>query len=57
MIKYSKYKCIKLKYLYSFFFFFFSFNRIDLPPYTSYTQLKQKLLRAIAEGINDFDRE
>jgi len=33
------------------------FNRIDLPPYTSYTQLKQKLLRAITEGITGFQRE
>jgi len=30
------------------------FNRIDLPPYTSYTILKQKLLRAITEGIGGF---
>jgi len=30
------------------------FNRIDLPPYTSKTQLKQKLLRSIAEGLNGF---
>jgi len=27
------------------------FNRIDLPPYTSYEQLKQKLTLAIEEGI------
>ncbi|ORX82300.1 HECT-domain-containing protein [Anaeromyces robustus] len=27
------------------------FNRIDLPPYTSYEQLKQKLILAIEEGI------
>ncbi|OUM69727.1 hypothetical protein PIROE2DRAFT_65800 [Piromyces sp. E2] len=33
------------------------FNRIDLPPYSSYTQLKQKLLLAITEGISDFQLE
>jgi len=31
------------------------FNRIDLPPYDSYTILKQRLLRAIAEGIGSFE--
>jgi len=30
------------------------FNRIDIPPYTSYTQLKQKLLLAISEGMGGF---
>jgi len=30
------------------------FNRIDLPPYTSYTTLKQKLLLAISEGTGGF---
>jgi len=34
-----------------------SFNCIDLPPYTSYEQLKEKLLRAITEGATDFQRE
>jgi len=34
-----------------------SFNRIDLPPYTTYEQLKEKLLRAITEGVTDFQRE
>lgn len=29
--------------------FFFSFNRLDLPPYKSYEQLKEKLLFAIEE--------
>jgi len=33
------------------------FNRIDLPPYTSYTQMKQKLLLAISEGMGDFTVE
>jgi len=33
------------------------FNRIDLPPYTSYTQLKQKLLLAISEGMGGFSME
>jgi len=33
------------------------FNRIDLPPYSTYSQLKQKLLLAITEGITDFQRE
>jgi hypothetical protein len=33
------------------------FNRIDLPPYTSCEQLKEKLLRAITEGVTDFQRE
>jgi hypothetical protein len=33
------------------------FNRIDLPPYSNYTQLKQKLLRAIAEGLGSFEIE
>jgi len=33
------------------------FNRIDLPPYTSFTQMKQKLLLAISEGIGDFTVE
>lgn len=30
-------------------FAFFSFNRLDLPPYKSYEQLKEKLLYAIEE--------
>jgi len=30
------------------------FNRIDLPPYTKYTILKQKLLLAISEGMGGF---
>lgn len=40
---------------YNFFFFFFtlcyfpSFNRLDLPPYKSYEQLKEKLMFAIEE--------
>lgn len=29
--------------------FLFSFNRLDLPPYKSYEQLKEKLLFAIEE--------
>jgi len=33
------------------------FNRIDLPPYTSYTKLKQKLLLAISEGMGGFSME
>ena len=28
---------------------FFSFNRLDLPPYKSYEQLKEKLTLAIEE--------
>lgn len=32
-----------------FFFFLLSFNRLDLPPYKSYEQLKEKLLFAIEE--------
>jgi len=35
----------------------FSFNCIDLPPYTSYTILKQKLLLAITEGNENFSLE
>lgn len=31
------------------FFLFFSFNRLDLPPYKNYEQLKEKLLFAIEE--------
>jgi ankyrin repeat protein len=31
------------------------FNCIDLPPYTSYTRLKQKLLLAISEGMDGFN--
>lgn len=30
-------------------FFIFSFNRLDLPPYKSYEQMKEKLLFAIEE--------
>jgi len=37
--------------------FFFSFNRIDLPPYSTYTILKQKLLLAINEGGEGFSME
>jgi len=33
-----------------------SFNRIDLPPYKTYTQLKQKLLLAITEGMTGFEK-
>jgi len=33
------------------------FNRIDLPPYTSYIQMKQKLLLAISEGMGGFTME
>jgi len=33
------------------------FNRIDLPPYTSYTLLKQKLLLAISKGMGGFSLE
>ena len=32
---------------------FFSFNRIDLPPYESYQQLRDKLIKAI-EGSQGF---
>lgn len=31
----------------------FSFNRLDLPPYEGYTQLKDKLIKAI-EGSQGF---
>lgn len=31
------------------FSFLFSFNRLDLPPYKSYEQLKEKLMFAIEE--------
>jgi len=34
--------------------FYFSFNRIDLPPYSSYTMLKQKMMKATTEGITGF---
>lgn len=34
---------------YLIFFFVFSFNRLDLPPYKNYEQLKEKLLFAIEE--------
>lgn len=37
---------IKLKYIY---FDVPSFNRLDLPPYKSYEQLKEKLMFAIEE--------
>ncbi|KAL6617944.1 hypothetical protein U3516DRAFT_662115 [Neocallimastix sp. 'constans'] len=30
------------------------FNRIDLPPYSSYTMLKQKMMKATTEGITGF---
>jgi ankyrin repeat protein len=30
------------------------FNRIDLPPYTSYTKMRQKLLLSISEGVGSF---
>jgi len=33
------------------------FNRIDLPPYNSYTHLKQKLLYAVVEGMGEFSIE
>lgn len=33
----------------TFCFFLLSFNRLDLPPYKSYEQLKEKLLFAIEE--------
>jgi len=33
------------------------FNRIDLPPYTSYTEMKQKLLLAITEGTGCFSMD
>ncbi|ORX83121.1 hypothetical protein BCR32DRAFT_202107, partial [Anaeromyces robustus] len=33
------------------------FNRIDLPPYKAYDQLKEKLLLAISEGIGEFTIE
>lgn len=32
---------------------FYSFNRLDLPPYESYAQLKDKLIKAI-EGSQGF---
>ncbi len=32
-----------------FLFYFPSFNRLDLPPYKSYEQLKEKLMFAIEE--------
>lgn len=32
---------------------YFSFNRLDLPPYESYLQLKDKLIKAI-EGSQGF---
>ena len=31
------------------------FNRIDLPPYTSYKMTRQKLLQAIELGSGNFD--
>jgi E3 ubiquitin-protein ligase NEDD4 len=34
-------------------FFNYSFNRLDLPPYESYLQLKDKLIKAI-EGSQGF---
>ncbi|NXK49463.1 WWP1 ligase, partial [Chauna torquata] len=39
----------KLNTVLVFFFFLLSFNRLDLPPYKSYEQLKEKLLFAIEE--------
>ena len=38
-------------------FFCFSFNRIDLPPYESYHDLRKKLILAIenAEGFEGVD--
>jgi hypothetical protein len=46
--------CTKLIY---FIHFFFSFNRIDLPPYESYSELRKKLLIAIenAQGFEGVD--
>ena len=35
------------------FFSLFSFNRLDLPPYKNYAQLKDKLIKAI-EGSQGF---
>uniref|UniRef100_A0A8C3V7U2 HECT-type E3 ubiquitin transferase n=1 Tax=Catharus ustulatus TaxID=91951 RepID=A0A8C3V7U2_CATUS len=40
---------ISIEFLISTFFLFFSFNRLDLPPYKNYEQLKEKLLFAIEE--------
>jgi len=34
-------------------FLFCSFNRLDLPPYESYQQLKEKMIKAI-EGSQGF---
>ena len=36
------------------YFSLISFNCIDLPPYTSYTIMKQKLLLSISEGVGSF---
>jgi len=33
---------------------FISFNHIDLPPYSSYAMLKQKMMKVITEGITGF---
>lgn len=38
-----------VEFIYFFFLFSFSFNRLDLPPYKSYEQLKEKLMFAIEE--------
>lgn len=35
-------------------FFFFSFNRLDLPPYNDYHELRQKLLTAV-ENTQGFE--
>ncbi len=39
------------------FFFHFSFNRVDLPPYDSYGELRKKLLTAVenTEGFEGVD--
>lgn len=43
----------KLIFQFLFFFFNYSFNRLDLPPYDSYLQLKDRLIKAV-EGSQGF---
>jgi len=42
-----------LYYLFQLIFFLYSFNRLDLPPYESYHELRNKLIKAI-EGSQGF---
>lgn len=49
VLKILYYKSLQFMLLKTSDFVLFSFNRLDLPPYKSYEQLKEKLLFAIEE--------